>query len=98
MHVQNQCCSHLRDDGCGVAEARDQIKIVSSSPVDQPETGLSSGQQQRLCIARAIAVEPDVKLMDKPCSAHDPIPTARVEELIDSAQTFTTPRDERTES
>jgi phosphate transport system ATP-binding protein len=46
-------------------------------------TSLSGGQQQRLCIARAIAVNPEVILMDEPCSALDPIATARVEELID---------------
>ena len=45
-------------------------------------TGLSGGQQQRLCIARAIAVDPEVILMDEPCSALDPIATARIEELI----------------
>ena len=45
-------------------------------------TSLSGGQQQRLCIARAIAVEPDIILMDEPCSALDPIATARIEELI----------------
>jgi phosphate transport system ATP-binding protein len=44
--------------------------------------GLSGGQQQRLCIARAIAVEPDVILMDEPCSALDPIATARIEDLM----------------
>ena len=44
--------------------------------------GLSGGQQQRLCIARALAVEPDIVLMDEPCSALDPIATAKVEELI----------------
>ena len=48
-----------------------------------PGTGLSGGQQQRLVIARAIAVEPEVILMDEPCSALDPIATARIEELID---------------
>ena len=46
-------------------------------------TALSGGQQQRLCIARAIAVRPEVILMDEPCSALDPIATARIEELID---------------
>ena len=46
-------------------------------------TGLSGGQQQRLCIARAIAVSPEVLLMDEPCSALDPIATARIEELMD---------------
>jgi phosphate transport system ATP-binding protein len=49
----------------------------------QPGTGLSGGQQQRLCIARAIAINPEVILIDEPCSALDPIATARVEELID---------------
>ena len=51
--------------------------------LDAAGTGLSGGQQQRLCIARAIAVNPEVILMDEPCSALDPIATARVEELID---------------
>ena len=46
-------------------------------------TGLSGGQQQRLCIARTIAVSPEVVLMDEPCSALDPIATAKIEELID---------------
>ena len=49
--------------------------------------GLSGGQQQRLCIARTIAVEPDVVLMDEPCSALDPIATARIEELIAELKT-----------
>jgi phosphate transport system ATP-binding protein len=52
-----------------------------------PGTGLSGGQQQRLCIARAIAVEPEVILMDEPCSALDPIATAKVEQLIDDLRT-----------
>jgi phosphate transport system ATP-binding protein len=56
----------------------------------EPGTGLSGGQQQRLCIARAIAVSPEVILMDEPCSALDPIATARIEELIDELkQNFT---------
>ncbi|MFT6583248.1 MAG: phosphate transport system ATP-binding protein [Alphaproteobacteria bacterium] len=51
--------------------------------IDEPGTGLSGGQQQRLCIARAIAIQPDVILMDEPCSALDPIATAKIETLID---------------
>ena len=50
--------------------------------LDAPGTSLSGGQQQRLCIARAIATKPEVILMDEPCSALDPIATARIEELI----------------
>ncbi len=57
----------------------DEVKDM----LDKPGTGLSGGQQQRLCIARAIAVSPEVILMDEPCSALDPIATARIEELID---------------
>jgi phosphate transport system ATP-binding protein len=51
--------------------------------LNEPGTGLSGGQQQRLCIARAIAVNPEVILMDEPCSALDPIATARIESLMD---------------
>jgi phosphate transport system ATP-binding protein len=51
--------------------------------LQQPGTGLSGGQQQRLVIARTVAVNPDVILMDEPCSALDPIATAKIEELID---------------
>jgi phosphate transport system ATP-binding protein len=54
--------------------------------LDTPGTALSGGQQQRLCIARAIAVNPDVILMDEPCSALDPIATARIEELMEELQ------------
>jgi phosphate transport system ATP-binding protein len=50
--------------------------------LNESALGLSGGQQQRLCIARAIAVEPDVLLMDEPCSALDPIATAKIEELM----------------
>ncbi len=50
--------------------------------LDAPGIGLSGGQQQRLCIARTLAVQPDVILMDEPCSALDPIATARIEDLI----------------
>ncbi|MEJ2717586.1 MAG: phosphate ABC transporter ATP-binding protein PstB [Deltaproteobacteria bacterium] len=51
--------------------------------LEEPGTGLSGGQQQRLCIARTIAVSPEVILMDEPCSALDPIATARIEDLIE---------------
>ncbi|MEP7016227.1 MAG: ATP-binding cassette domain-containing protein, partial [Verrucomicrobiota bacterium] len=50
--------------------------------LDANAFGLSGGQQQRLCVARALAVEPNVILMDEPCSALDPIATAKIEELI----------------
>ncbi len=80
----------------GLASAKAEIEeIVEASLVraglweevkdrlHQPGTGLSGGQQQRLVIARAIAVSPEVILMDEPCSALDPIATAKIEELID---------------
>lgn len=79
----------------GLASSKDELDgIVEASlrraglweevadRLDQSGTGLSGGQQQRLCIARAIAVSPEVILMDEPCSALDPIATARIEELI----------------
>ena len=56
----------------------DEIK----DKLNDPGTALSGGQQQRLCIARAIALEPEVLLMDEPCSAIDPIATAKIEDLI----------------
>ena len=58
-----------------LAEVKDRL--------DDPGTSLSGGQQQRLCIARTIAVDPEVILMDEPCSALDPIATARIEDLMD---------------
>lgn len=87
----------------GLAESRvDLDQIVENSlrkaslweevkdRLNAPGTGLSGGQQQRLCIARAIAVSPEVILMDEPCSALDPIATARIEELIEELrQNFT---------
>jgi phosphate transport system ATP-binding protein len=80
----------------GLASSKSDLeKIVHSSlekaglwnevkdRLNESGTGLSGGQQQRLCIARAVAVGPEVILMDEPCSALDPIATAKVEELID---------------
>jgi phosphate transport system ATP-binding protein len=67
------------EDSLRRASLFDEVK----DHLDKPGTGLSGGQQQRLCIARAIAVSPEVILMDEPCSALDPIATARIEELID---------------
>jgi phosphate transport system ATP-binding protein len=67
-------CTSLRRAGLW-----DEVK----DRLSQPGTGLSGGQQQRLCIARTIAVQPEVILMDEPCSALDPIATARIEDLID---------------
>ena len=73
-------------------EELDQIVIQSLSKsglyeevkdrLFEPGTGLSGGQQQRLCIARALAVNPQILLMDEPCSALDPIATAKIEDLI----------------
>ena len=79
----------------GIATSRAELNDIVESSLEraglwnevkdrlmQPGTGLSGGQQQRLCIARAIAVSPEVILMDEPCSALDPIATAKIEELI----------------
>jgi phosphate transport system ATP-binding protein len=83
--------------GCriqGINRARDLDPIVERSlrgaalwdeakdRLHESALGLSGGQQQRLCIARAIAIEPEVILLDEPCSALDPIATAKVEELM----------------
>ena len=80
----------------GLAENREALEEIVTRSLEraglhgevydrlhEPGTSLSGGQQQRLCIARAIAVSPEVVLMDEPCSALDPIATARIEELID---------------
>ncbi|MBL8544748.1 MAG: phosphate ABC transporter ATP-binding protein [Hyphomonadaceae bacterium] len=80
----------------GIAKSKAQMdEIVESSlrraglwdevkdRLNQPGTGLSGGQQQRLVIARTVAVNPDIILMDEPCSALDPIATAKIEELMD---------------
>ncbi|HXH64759.1 MAG TPA: phosphate ABC transporter ATP-binding protein PstB [Mariprofundaceae bacterium] len=67
------------EEALRAAALLDEVKDI----MHQQGTALSGGQQQRLCIARAIAVEPKIILMDEPCSALDPISTAKIEELID---------------
>jgi phosphate transport system ATP-binding protein len=67
-------CTSLQKAGLW-SEVKDRL--------NKPGTGLSGGQQQRLCIARTIAIQPEVILMDEPCSALDPVATARIEDLID---------------
>jgi phosphate transport system ATP-binding protein len=69
---------HLAERALRQAALWDEVKDV----LDRSGMSLSGGQQQRLCIARSLALEPEVILMDEPCSALDPIATARVEELI----------------
>ena len=69
---------HIVEESLRKAGLWDEVK----DRLDAPGTGLSGGQQQRLCIARTIAVSPEVILMDEPCSALDPIATAKIEELI----------------
>ena len=73
-HLDDIVCASLTRAGLW-----DEVK----DRLSRPGTGLSGGQQQRLCIARTIAVQPEVILMDEPCSALDPVATARIEDLID---------------
>jgi phosphate transport system ATP-binding protein len=77
--VRNQKLLNERlEKSLRMAALWDEVK----DDLHKPGTSLSGGQQQRLCIARTLAVEPDVVLMDEPCSALDPIATAKIEELI----------------
>ena len=71
------------DDIVNLSLERVGLRKEVRDRMDEPGTDLSGGQQQRLCIARTIAVDPEVILMDEPCSALDPIATARIEDLID---------------
>ena len=77
--VRNQKFLNERlEQSLRMAALWDEVK----DDLHKPGTSLSGGQQQRLCIARALAVQPEVLLMDEPCSALDPIATAKIEELI----------------
>jgi phosphate transport system ATP-binding protein len=93
MSVADNVAAGLTLNGVAVSRA-ERNRIVEHSlrqaalwdevkdRLNRPGTSLSGGQQQRLCVARALAVKPEVLLMDEPCSALDPISTARIEELL----------------
>ena len=92
MSIYNNVSVALRFGGHVSRDEMDRIVLRSlkqaalwdevKERVDAPATSLSGGQQQRLCIARALAAQPEVLLMDEPCSALDPIATAKIESLI----------------
>ncbi len=75
---KGQSLAEAVEDSLSKAALWDEVRDI----LEKPGTSLSGGQQQRLCIARALAVNPEVLLMDEPCSALDPIATAKIEELI----------------
>ena len=92
MSIYDNVSAAMRFNGRASREELDRVVLHSlqraalwdevKDNVDAPATSLSGGQQQRLCIARAIAAAPEVILMDEPCSALDPISTAKIEDLI----------------
>jgi phosphate transport system ATP-binding protein len=92
MSIYDNVAAGLRLSGARKGQDLDEIVRKSlqqatlwdevKDDLKKPGTSISGGQQQRLCIARAIALQPEVILMDEPCSALDPIATAKIEELI----------------
>ena len=93
MSIEDNVAAGLKLNGVGLnAAERDEVVERSlrqaalweevKDRLRKPGNSLSGGQQQRLCVARALAVKPEVLLMDEPCSALDPISTARIEELL----------------
>jgi phosphate transport system ATP-binding protein len=81
------CLNGVRDRALLQERLEDSLRMAAlwdevKDDLNRPGISLSGGQQQRLCIARALAVQPEVLLMDEPCSALDPIATAKIEELI----------------
>jgi phosphate transport system ATP-binding protein len=92
MSIYDNVAAGLRLTGLRKRESLDEVVRQSleqanlwdevKNELNKPGTSISGGQQQRLCIARAIALQPEVILMDEPCSALDPVATAKIEELI----------------
>ncbi len=91
MSIRDNVLAGLKLNGVAIGDREARVEAALRSValwdeakdvLDRSGTSLSGGQQQRLCIARALALEPEVLLMDEPCSALDPIATARIEELI----------------
>ncbi len=92
MSIRENVLAGLRLQGMSTRRSEERVESSLRSAalwdevkdkLDKPGSSLSGGQQQRLCIARALALDPEVILMDEPCSALDPIATAKIENLID---------------